>query len=41
METIMPSTIEYETKLRALRADYAKRRDAIYKDSRHTEEPVE
>jgi len=37
----MPSTIEFETKLRALRADYVKRREAIHKDSRHTEEPVE
>lgn len=37
----MISTSEFEKNLRALRAGYVHRREAIHKDIRHTEEPVE
>ncbi|MCW9014236.1 MAG: TraR/DksA family transcriptional regulator [Gammaproteobacteria bacterium] len=37
----MQSTDKFENQLRALRADYVKRREAIHKDTWHTEEAVE
>ena len=37
----MLSTSEFEKELRALREGYVRRREAIHKDIRHTEEPVE
>lgn len=37
----MKSIAEYENRLQAMREDYIKRINAIYKDTHHTEEPVE
>jgi DnaK suppressor protein len=37
----MPSLEQFENQLKELRADYVKRRDAIHKDTWHTEEAVE
>ena len=37
----MSPTTEFEKQLRALRADYVERREAIHIDSHHTEEAVE
>ena len=37
----MLSTDAFEQQLRDLRTDYVERREAIHKDSRHTEEAVE